>query len=146
LPANGEVLGPRVGVRLRGVSARFMPSPRRRGRILVASFPALCVPRLVTVWPEVAELAALVDALRIGDARTREAAARHLRERRLGQPRAVTVLRRRPCADVFAGVVPRPRESASRRRVLCSPKVGTVWEPMMSHRGTDWVYDRRHTT
>lgn len=40
-----------------------------------------CVPRLVEVWPEVAELAALVDGLRIGDARTREAAARHLRER-----------------------------------------------------------------
>jgi hypothetical protein len=32
-------------------------------------------------WPEVAELTALVDAVRIRDARTREAAARHLRER-----------------------------------------------------------------
>jgi DNA-binding transcriptional MocR family regulator len=40
-----------------------------------------CVPRLVDEWPEVAELAALVDALRIGDARTRESAANHLRER-----------------------------------------------------------------
>jgi hypothetical protein len=40
-----------------------------------------CVPRLVEVWPDVAELAALVDALRIGDARTREGAARHLRDR-----------------------------------------------------------------
>jgi DNA-binding transcriptional MocR family regulator len=40
-----------------------------------------CVPDLVETWPEVAGLASLVDALRIGDARTREAAARHLRKR-----------------------------------------------------------------
>ncbi len=32
-------------------------------------------------WPELAELAALLDALRLGDARVREAAERHLRER-----------------------------------------------------------------
>jgi DNA-binding transcriptional MocR family regulator len=39
------------------------------------------LPALVSSWPEVAELAALCDALRIGDARSRDAAARHLRER-----------------------------------------------------------------
>lgn len=32
-------------------------------------------------WPELAELAALLDALRLGDARVREAAERHLLER-----------------------------------------------------------------
>jgi DNA-binding transcriptional MocR family regulator len=39
------------------------------------------LPRLVSAWPEVAEMAALVDALRLGDARVREAATRHLRAR-----------------------------------------------------------------
>lgn len=39
------------------------------------------LPHLVEDWPKVAELAALADALRLGDARTREAAARHVRER-----------------------------------------------------------------
>lgn len=39
------------------------------------------LPALVVSWPEVAELAALCDGLRLGDARTRAAAARHLRER-----------------------------------------------------------------
>jgi DNA-binding transcriptional MocR family regulator len=39
------------------------------------------LPRLVSEWPEVAEMAALVDALRLGDARVREAATRHLRTR-----------------------------------------------------------------
>jgi DNA-binding transcriptional MocR family regulator len=36
-----------------------------------------CLPSLIERWPEVAARAALVDALRIGDARTREAAAGH---------------------------------------------------------------------
>jgi DNA-binding transcriptional MocR family regulator len=39
------------------------------------------LPALSSSWPEVAELAALCDALRVGDARSRDAAARHLRER-----------------------------------------------------------------
>lgn len=39
------------------------------------------LPQLVERWPEVAELAALADALRIGDARVREAARRHLHAR-----------------------------------------------------------------
>jgi len=39
------------------------------------------LPALVASWPEVAELAALADGLRLGDARTRKAAAGHLRER-----------------------------------------------------------------
>lgn len=45
-----------------------------------------CLPELVTGWPAVAELAALTDALRLGDARSRAAAERHLR-RRLGVAR-----------------------------------------------------------
>jgi DNA-binding transcriptional MocR family regulator len=39
------------------------------------------LPKLAERWPEVAELAALADALRLGDARSRAAAQRHLRER-----------------------------------------------------------------
>jgi DNA-binding transcriptional MocR family regulator len=39
------------------------------------------LPALVSSWPQVAELAALCDGLRIGDARSRDVAARHLRER-----------------------------------------------------------------
>ncbi len=39
------------------------------------------LPALVQEWPEVAELAALADAARLGDARSRAAARRHLRER-----------------------------------------------------------------
>ena len=39
------------------------------------------LPALAREWPEVAELAALTDALRIGDARSRELARRHLHER-----------------------------------------------------------------
>lgn len=39
------------------------------------------LPALVSSWPEVAEMAALVDALRLGDARSRAAAERHLRTR-----------------------------------------------------------------
>jgi len=41
------------------------------------------LPRLMSSWPEVAELAALLDALRLGDARVREAATRLLHERLL---------------------------------------------------------------
>jgi DNA-binding transcriptional MocR family regulator len=41
------------------------------------------LPRLAASWPELAELAALVDAVRLGDARVREAAARHLQARLL---------------------------------------------------------------
>jgi DNA-binding transcriptional MocR family regulator len=37
------------------------------------------LPALVDAWPELAAMAALADGLRIGDARTRDAAARHLR-------------------------------------------------------------------
>jgi DNA-binding transcriptional MocR family regulator len=39
------------------------------------------LPALAKTWPEVAQLAALADALRLGDARSRAAAERHLRER-----------------------------------------------------------------
>lgn len=39
------------------------------------------LPRLVVSWPELVELAALVDALRLGDARVREVAVRHLQDR-----------------------------------------------------------------
>jgi DNA-binding transcriptional MocR family regulator len=39
------------------------------------------LPALARTWPEVAELAALADALRLGDARSRAAARRHLHER-----------------------------------------------------------------
>jgi DNA-binding transcriptional MocR family regulator len=39
------------------------------------------LPCLATDWPEIAEMAALLDALRLGDARVRDAATRHLRER-----------------------------------------------------------------
>lgn len=41
------------------------------------------LPRLMTSWPEVAELAALLDALRLGDARVRDAAKRLLQQRLL---------------------------------------------------------------
>jgi len=39
------------------------------------------LPELIYSWPELTELAALTDALRLGDARSREAAAAHLRTR-----------------------------------------------------------------
>lgn len=39
------------------------------------------LPALAEKWPEVAELAALSDAIRIGDARSRAAAKHHLHER-----------------------------------------------------------------
>jgi DNA-binding transcriptional MocR family regulator len=37
------------------------------------------LPALIDSWPELAAKVALVDALRVGDARTRDAAGRHLR-------------------------------------------------------------------
>jgi hypothetical protein len=43
------------------------------------------LPRLAHTWPEVAELAALADALRLGDARSRAAAERHVHERVYGR-------------------------------------------------------------
>jgi hypothetical protein len=39
------------------------------------------LPAIAGSWPEVAELASLADALRIGNARVRDAAARHMHER-----------------------------------------------------------------
>jgi predicted transcriptional regulator len=39
------------------------------------------LPSLADTWPEVAELAALTDAVRLGDARSRSAARKHLHER-----------------------------------------------------------------
>jgi DNA-binding transcriptional MocR family regulator len=39
------------------------------------------LPGLVASWPEVAELAALADALRLGDSRSRSAARKHLHDR-----------------------------------------------------------------
>ncbi len=39
------------------------------------------LPALATTWPEVAQLASLADALRLGDARVRKAAERHLHKR-----------------------------------------------------------------
>ena len=39
------------------------------------------LPRLARTWPDVAELAALADALRLGDSRSRAAARKHLHER-----------------------------------------------------------------
>jgi DNA-binding transcriptional MocR family regulator len=55
------------------------PSGSARGPAVVPLDDRL--PALATTWPEVAELAALVDALRLGDARSRKAAERHLRKR-----------------------------------------------------------------
>ena len=52
---------------------------KARGPAIEPLDPVL--PALVSGWPQVAELAALTDGLRIGDARSRDAAARHLRER-----------------------------------------------------------------
>lgn len=43
------------------------------------------LPALASTWPEVAEMAALADALRLGDARSRAAAERHLRARLAAQ-------------------------------------------------------------
>ena len=40
-----------------------------------------CLPALAGTWPEVAELASLADAVRLGDTRVRDAAARYLHDR-----------------------------------------------------------------
>jgi DNA-binding transcriptional MocR family regulator len=50
-----------------------------RGQAVAPLDPSL--PALAQSWPAVAELAALSDAIRIGDARSRAAAKRHLHER-----------------------------------------------------------------
>lgn len=57
--------------------------PSARGSVRGSSVEPLdpSLPALVKSWPEVAELAALADGLRLGDARTRKAAAAHLRGR-----------------------------------------------------------------
>jgi DNA-binding transcriptional MocR family regulator len=55
------------------------PASKVRGQAVEPLDESL--PRLAGNWPEVAELAALADALRLGDARSRAAARRHLRER-----------------------------------------------------------------
>lgn len=57
------------------------PDPEGQVRGLAVRPLDLSLPRLVASWPEVAEMAALLDALRLGDARVRLAAERHLRER-----------------------------------------------------------------
>jgi len=59
------------------------PDPLGTVRGLAVTPLDVSLPRLATSWPEVAELAALLDALRLGDARVREAATRLLHERLL---------------------------------------------------------------
>lgn len=61
--------------------APVWPSPH--GAVRGAAVEPLdpVVPALVERWPDVAELAALADAIRLGDRRTRSAATRHLRNR-----------------------------------------------------------------
>jgi hypothetical protein len=68
--ARTSLIWPRWGTADRRVPAHDPAGPR-----------ADSVPGLIDTWPEVAEMAALLDALRLGDARVREAASRHLRER-----------------------------------------------------------------
>lgn len=85
----------REGAMVRGVPTAWGAEPLRREIDAEAPFPVWpdpkgkvrgpavdpldpVVPRLVEDWPEVAELAALADALRLGDARTRAAAERLL--------------------------------------------------------------------
>lgn len=55
------------------------PTASVRGQSVEPLDPSL--PELVRRWPEVAELAALADALRLGDARSRAAAQRQLAHR-----------------------------------------------------------------
>lgn len=57
--------------------------PDPRGTVRGPAVPPLDerLPALAEDWPQVAELAALADAVRLGDARSRAAARRHLRER-----------------------------------------------------------------
>jgi DNA-binding transcriptional MocR family regulator len=88
----------REGATVRGVPTAWAANPLReeiaagdappvwpsatgtvRGPAIEPLDPVL--PALSLSWPEVAELAALCDALLVGDARSRDAAARHLRER-----------------------------------------------------------------
>jgi DNA-binding transcriptional MocR family regulator len=57
------------------------PDPRGTVRGLSVEPLDASLPRLAASWPEIAELAALLDAVRLGDARVREAAGRHLRAR-----------------------------------------------------------------
>jgi DNA-binding transcriptional MocR family regulator len=57
------------------------PEPRSKIRGQAVEPLDESLPRLVRSWPEVAELAALADALRLGDARSRAAAQRHLHKR-----------------------------------------------------------------
>lgn len=72
-PLRGEIAS--------GDAPPVWPSPEGsvRGPGLEPLDPVL--PKLSSSWPQVAELAALCDALRIGDARSKSAAERHLRER-----------------------------------------------------------------
>jgi hypothetical protein len=55
------------------------PTSKIRGQAIKPLDDSL--PELARKWPEVAELAALADALRLGDARSRAAARKHLHER-----------------------------------------------------------------
>jgi DNA-binding transcriptional MocR family regulator len=57
------------------------PDPRGKVRGQAVSPLDKRLPALTHEWPQVAELAALADAARLGDARSRAAAQRHLRER-----------------------------------------------------------------
>jgi DNA-binding transcriptional MocR family regulator len=57
------------------------PEPRSKIRGQAVEPLDESLTRLVRSWPEVAELAALADALRLGDARSRAAAQRHLHKR-----------------------------------------------------------------
>lgn len=88
----------REGPVVRGVPTAWAASPLR-GEIVSDDLPPVWpdpegnvrgqavkpldgrLPALARDWPEVAELAALADALRLGDARSRAAAQRHLHER-----------------------------------------------------------------
>jgi len=72
---------PLLGEIASGDAPPVWPSPKGsvRGPGLEPLDPVL--PELASSWPQVAELAALCDALRVGDARSKAAAERHLRER-----------------------------------------------------------------
>lgn len=61
--------------------------PHPRGAVRGQAVPPLDarLPVLAEEWPAVAELAALTDAVRLGDARARAAAKRHLRMRFTGR-------------------------------------------------------------
>lgn len=57
--------------------------PDPRGRVRGPSIQPIDphLPQLVSAWPELAELAALCDALALGDARVRGSAEQHIRRR-----------------------------------------------------------------